>query len=206
MSPVERFVQFEFRTSCYHFFLMVQIVSQHLVKAKYFWLSIYYSKHYYRECLLKLRVFVEVVKKNMGIYIFSCLYYYSYTFSVTLVSKICYSFDSFFLNQVCNLFDQLSLVYLIRYLGNYYLALSITHLFDFSLGSLSDFSSSCPVCLIHERFSIYHGSCRKIRSLDVLHKVFYRCFIIVYELYNGIHYLRKVVRRYGRSHPYCYPV
>ena len=54
-------IQIILSPSGHHIFLMIQIVSKHILNVHHLWLVIHQSKHDHTEGILKLRMFIKLV-------------------------------------------------------------------------------------------------------------------------------------------------
>ena len=110
MSTFFSFIEFEFSSSCYYFFLMKKIIIKHLVKVKNLRLVIYECKHIHTECILKLCMFVKKVKYNIRIGVSSYVNTNPYSFHVGLISYIYNSVDFLVFDEFSYFLDKQSLI------------------------------------------------------------------------------------------------
>ena len=88
MIPFFRFVQIISRPSGHHFFLMSDIVRQHVKKIHDLRFIIHQRQHDNAEGILKLCMLVQLIQDHVGIGILAQFYHDTHTFTVRLIPKV----------------------------------------------------------------------------------------------------------------------
>ena len=94
-----------------YFFLMGQIISQHIQKVHHLWLVIYQSQHDHSEGILQLGMFVQLVQNHIGIGIPAQFNHHPNAFPVGFVPDIYDPIHFLQLYQFRDLYNQIGLVH-----------------------------------------------------------------------------------------------
>ena len=113
--------------------------------------------------------FEEFIQENVGIRISLYVYHDAHTLTARLIVYVGNAVNFAFLGKVGNRHDELLLVYTVRNLGDYNLVVVLTGL-DFGSGTHHDSTSTCIVSVLHALDAVDGGTCREVRSWDILHQ------------------------------------
>ena len=182
VSPLFRFVEVVFCTSRYNFFLMLEVIFQHIKKIHDLRLIVYKGQHDHAECILKLCVFVKLVQDHVRIHISSQFDADPHSLTAGLIAQVCNAVDPFISYKLCNLLDQSCFVDHERKLGHDDPVLSVCHGLDICDGAHADLAASCAVRFLDASCPKDLRTGREVRSLDDLHDILNGRFAVLIDL------------------------
>ena len=208
MSTLFCFIQIISGSSGYHFFLMLQVIGEHLQKIHDHWLVIIQSQHNHAKSILQLGMLIELIQNYVGIYITAQFDIDPHTFSAGFICQRCDTIDFLFFYQICNLFNQSGFIYQIRQLCNDDPGLAIWQCLHIGHCTDTDLATSGTICFFNSSGSQNLGTSWEVRSFHNLQDLFdlsISAFFntVINDLNDRIDYLSKIVRRDIGCHTYC---
>ena len=146
---------------------------------------------------------VELVQDHVGVRVAPEVDDDAHARAVRFVAEVCDAFDGFLAHQVRNLFNETSLVHLVRKLGDDDARLAVGQRLDVRKRPHLDDAASRHVCLADAVRSEDLPCRREIRPLDDRHELLYGRIGIVDEHEHAIDDLAHIVRRDVRRHAHC---
>ena len=204
MSPLLRLVEIVLRSSGHNIFLMCQIIVEHLIQVQNFRLQASFvrnqTEQIYTKCILKLRMFKQLIENNIRVGVFSQIDLNTHAFSAGMVIQIDNTFDLFVTDQLCDLFDQTRFVDQIRKFGHNDTGTPVRKRLNVRHRTYTDLTAACAIRLFNTPASEDGGTRRKIRTLDDIEDLFHGglpVFLddVVDDLYDRIDHFFQVMRR-----------
>ena len=187
---------------------MLQIILQHIQDIHDLWLIIHKGQHYHSECILELRMLIELIEYHIRVHITPQFNTDAHSLTAGLIAQIRDPVYFFIFDQFCNFLDKPCLIYHERKLCNNDPVLTVLHWFDICDRSDSDLAPSCAVSFLDSSCPEDFSPCREIRSFNYLKDILDRSFpvlidLIINDLYYSAYHFFQIVRRYICRHADC---
>ena len=199
MGAFLRFLQVELGAANGNVVAMLHKVFHALFEREQAWTTLHQRDVVHRERALQLRHLKQFVQHHVGVGIAFHVYHDAHTLPSRLVVGVGDTLQAAFFHQVGNVFDELRLVYAVRYFANHNLIVTFIAL---NLGLSTQHDTSAPrfVGVFHALQAIDISTRREIGGLDMLHQSLCINFRIVDISTATVQYLGQIVGWHVGSH------
>ena len=200
MGAFFRFAQFVFGTTDHDFMAVVDECLDQVFQVKLARTSVHQCNIVDTERRLQSCQLIQFVQHHARIGISLDINNDTHTATVRLVVYIGNTFDTFFIYQISDIFDQFRLINKVGNLGDNDLLVIAFH-FDFGFTAQDDTSPACLESVFYTGISIDSRASREIRSFDILHQICHFHFSAgIDEGHTAIQHLAKVMCRHVCRH------
>ena len=199
MCPFLCFLQLELCAADCYFMAMLNKIFHAVFQCQQPRTAFHQRNAIYGERALKSRHFEQFIQDNIGIRFSFHVYYNTHALPARLVVRIGNTLELAFFHKVCDIFDKLLLIDTIRYFSNNNLIMVLSDL-DFCLSTNYYSATAGFVGILYTLKTINICTCRKVRSLDILHQSVCINSWIIYICTATIDYFVEVMCRDIRCH------
>ena len=196
MPAITGFAQLEHRAACHHFAAVLQEDADQVLEVAQAGLAVNQRHHVHAECVLQLRLLVQVVQHHLGHFAALEFDHQAHAGFVRLVLDVADAFDFLLVHQLGHALLQRLLVDLVGQLvHDDRLALATVDVLEVALGAHDHLAAPGAVAVLHPIDAVNDAGRRKVGSRNDLHQLVNARLRIAQHVQAGIHHFVEVVGR-----------
>ena len=163
------FLKLKLSAANHHLMAMLQEVVEHVAQVHSLWASLHEANVVHAERRLQFGHLIELVEQHIGVEVLLHINNDAHTVTVALVVDVRNAVNSLVLDQTCDILDELSLIYIVRNLGNDDTVVPVLAL-DLGFRANHNAAFTSLKCIFHALISVDYTSSWEVGGNDVFHQ------------------------------------